>query len=162
VITNQCVCLDDSVTNFDWLHHKVQATERRTIMHYKSAFLSLFIILLLLVSACSDDSGNKPDNNTNKATGTNLDNTLEQKEEDHVAEKRENIRLVDDESGLKMRVKPTLEGQVICVLPYGERINLLYEEGEEMTIGGKTGVWSRVQWREAKGWLFNRVNYRNY
>jgi hypothetical protein len=123
-------------------------------MFYKTVFIILFSGLLLSASACSDDGEAKSDNETNKVAETNSENSLGEKEAEGLVEKELNIRMVDAESGLKMRVKPTLEGKVICVLPYGERVNLLYEEGEEMTIGGKTGVWSRVQWREAKGWVF--------
>ncbi|MEJ2665088.1 MAG: SH3 domain-containing protein [Spirochaetia bacterium] len=74
--------------------------------------------------------------------------------DEYMEKKRKNTRLVDAESGLKMRAQSSMEGDVQCVIPYEDSVLLLEEQTEAMTIGGRTGVWSLVQWNEKTGWVF--------
>jgi len=127
---------------------------RRDIILYKAVFVILFSGLLLLAAACSDDDEVKSDIESNKVGGTNSGNSLGEKEAVGLPEKTQNIRLVDAESGLKMRYEPSLEATVRQIIPFGEKVNLLEEQTEEITIGGRNGVWSRISWDGNYGWVF--------
>jgi hypothetical protein len=127
-------------------------------MFYKSAFLTIFTISLLL-SACSDDSKVKSTNTSkdtiNTPTVKSEDIPQAEKAEPEVKmEIPQNARLVIAEEGLRMRDNPTLDGEVVCVIPFEDSVILLEEKGEESTISGKTGKWSLGQWNEKKGWVF--------
>lgn len=64
-------------------------------------------------------------------------------------------RMVDSPGGLNMRDQPSLEGTHITTLPGGDRVMLLREEGDLLTIGGRTGRWSLVEWKNStQGWVF--------
>ncbi len=65
-----------------------------------------------------------------------------------------NARWISANSGLKMRESPDLNAKLIVVIPYQEKVTLLEEKGEAVTISGATGKWSRVQWQSNKGWVF--------
>jgi hypothetical protein len=128
-------------------------------MFYKTAFISIFIILLLSLSACSDDSkGQAVDVAAEKvvvsAEAPKAAPQEEKAESEVKIEIPPNARLVTAEEGLRMRDKPTLDGEVVCVIPFEDSVILLEEKGEEATISGKIGRWSLVQWNDKKGWVF--------
>jgi hypothetical protein len=82
------------------------------------------------------------------------DKTIFQMLIEAVPEIKLRTRLVTAEDGLRMRDKPTMEGEVLYVIPFEDSVLVLEEQEDEMTIGGKTGVWSLVQWNEQTGWVF--------
>lgn len=58
-------------------------------------------------------------------------------------------------SGLRLRDKPTTkDSKVIGLIPYGERVDLLEETGNEMKIDGANGKWSKVKWLNKTGYAF--------
>jgi hypothetical protein len=132
----------------------------------KLVFVLLFSGLLLLACACSDDSGAQSvetdaspgvthDLPEDHNDGLGENDTIEVPENKALEiEIPQNARLVTAEDGLRMRDKPTLEGEGLCVIPFEDSVLLLEEQTEEITIGGKTGVWSLVRWKEQTGWVF--------
>lgn len=63
-------------------------------------------------------------------------------------------RWIRADVGLRMRSTPSLQGKKLGVIPFGERVVLLEERGELLTIAGAKGRWSRVRWNENEGWVF--------
>jgi hypothetical protein len=63
-------------------------------------------------------------------------------------------RWVTAESGLRMRESADLKAKTIATIPYGDEVILLEEKGDEITISGATGKWSKIQWKEKQGWAF--------
>lgn len=56
--------------------------------------------------------------------------------------------------GLRYRDTPDLNGKKLGVIPYSEKVVLVEEKGNDMTISGVTGKWSRVEWNNKTGWVF--------
>jgi len=63
-------------------------------------------------------------------------------------------RWVNATAGLRIRDEANLDGNVIGVIPYAEKIMLLYEEERIETIDNTTGKWSKIRWQEKEGWVF--------
>lgn len=63
-------------------------------------------------------------------------------------------RWIDSPDGLKLRDAPGLDGNMITVIPGNARVTLMREQGEELSIDGRSGVWSKVNWQEQAGWVF--------
>ena len=78
----------------------------------------------------------------------------EDKESDKKIAGDENIRTVKSASGLRMRNRPDISGEKIDTIPDGEKVELIKETGESITISGKTGKWTMVKWGEKSGWVF--------
>lgn len=57
-------------------------------------------------------------------------------------------------SGLRLRKTPDLNGKKIGLVPFNSRVEILEEAGESRTIDGKKGQWTRIRWRQLKGWVF--------
>ena len=66
----------------------------------------------------------------------------------------EKSRTVISKGGLRMRETPDQKGEVMVVIPEGDKVELLETTGDEMTISGATGKWSKVKWKEKSGWVF--------
>ncbi|RPJ08527.1 MAG: hypothetical protein EHM28_04095 [Spirochaetaceae bacterium] len=69
------------------------------------------------------------------------------------------IRYVTAEDGLRLRAEPSLSGKVVAVIPFGEKVKLIKEYGEDLTISGGTGKWSIITWTDEhyeykEGWAF--------
>ncbi|MBN1799741.1 MAG: SH3 domain-containing protein [Spirochaetales bacterium] len=56
--------------------------------------------------------------------------------------------------GLKMRDAPNLSGEIICVIPYTEKVLVNEVVGKEIALSGATGKWCRVVWKNKEGWVF--------
>ena len=63
-------------------------------------------------------------------------------------------RWINSLEGLRMRDAPNLEGKTITVIPNAEKVLLVEETGEVLTIQDGTGKWSQVKWQENEGWVF--------
>jgi uncharacterized protein YgiM (DUF1202 family) len=61
---------------------------------------------------------------------------------------------VDAEDGLVLRQGPGTGHEKVCVIPYGDKVELLEEQGEFLTIQGRGGKWSKVKWADKTGWVF--------
>jgi hypothetical protein len=64
------------------------------------------------------------------------------------------IRFVSADAGLRMRDAPHLDGNQLCIIPFNTEVKLLEESGEEITISGAAGKWSKVEWNGKQGWVF--------
>jgi hypothetical protein len=96
----------------------------------------IIVNLLFLVLACPENK-EKP----------------EQKEEIVYTGKAQ-PRWVNATVGLRIRDQAGLEGEVIGVIPYAEKVMLLYEEEQVETIDDITGKWSKIRWQDKEGWVF--------
>lgn len=63
-------------------------------------------------------------------------------------------RFVIADVGLRMRDAPELGANKLGVIPFNQPVTLLEESGEEQTIAGATGRWSKVDWKGKVGWVF--------
>ena len=63
-------------------------------------------------------------------------------------------RWIDSNEGLRMRDAPGLDGSTITVIPGNSQVTLIREQGEELSINGRSGVWSKVKWQQSTGWMF--------
>ncbi len=66
----------------------------------------------------------------------------------------EKSRVVTSKGGLRLRESPDLNGTKIDLIPEGGMVELLEVSGDEVTISGTTGRWSRVRWKHKTGWVF--------
>jgi len=63
-------------------------------------------------------------------------------------------RYVTAKGGLRMREKPDTNASVLETIPEGEKVEFIEETGNDMTISGATGKWSKIKWRDKTGWGF--------
>ncbi len=63
-------------------------------------------------------------------------------------------RYVTAKGGLRLRDKPDTAGAVLVTIPEGDRVDLIEETGNSMTITGATGRWSKIKWKDKTGWGF--------
>jgi len=68
----------------------------------------------------------------------------------------DNVRYVNAANGLRMRTGPTMDSEVIRVLPYGERVILFRRSIETITIDGVTAYWYQLVMDEddIENWVF--------
>jgi uncharacterized protein YgiM (DUF1202 family) len=64
------------------------------------------------------------------------------------------VRTVISKGGLRLRDTPDQKGEIITVIPEGEKVEMIEVTGEELTIAGTSGKWSRIRWRDKSGWVF--------
>lgn len=61
-------------------------------------------------------------------------------------------------SGLVIRSSPSLSGDKVGKISYGNKVQVYEKSGETMTIGGKSGKWTRIDTYlpsgYTKGWVF--------
>jgi len=69
-------------------------------------------------------------------------------------ENTEESRWVTADVGLNMRDSPNLKAEKISLIPYGEKVLLIEETGDLITISGATGKWSKIKWKGKIGWVF--------
>lgn len=58
-------------------------------------------------------------------------------------------------SGLKMRAAPNLNGQLLVVVPYGERVDVIEKSDIEERIEWITGNWIKVNYEGIEGFVFD-------
>jgi|GEM_PF-4292998 len=61
---------------------------------------------------------------------------------------------VTAEPGLRMREAPNEKAKKIVTIPYGEEVIFIEETGDEITVSGATGRWTRIEWNGKTGWVF--------
>lgn len=59
------------------------------------------------------------------------------------------------DGGLRMRAEPRTDSPVIFNIPDGEKLELLPDASEELTIDGKKGRFRKVSHRNKTGWVFD-------
>ena len=57
-------------------------------------------------------------------------------------------------SGLKLRVHPNTEGEILKIIPYGDKVIVMEEMLENERIEWMSGHWVKVQHEGAEGYLF--------
>lgn len=59
-------------------------------------------------------------------------------------------------SGLKLRMTPSLQGETMTVIPFGQKVKLVsYVEKNAETIEWMTGSWIEVSYDEMQGYIFS-------
>lgn len=61
---------------------------------------------------------------------------------------------ISAEGGLRMRDKPSTDGNKIVTIPDSSEVWVIEETGDEITISGKTGKWAKVKYKGDAGWVF--------
>ncbi len=61
---------------------------------------------------------------------------------------------VTAKSGLLIRADANTNASKLGLAPYGARVEVLEQSDQTMTIGGKTGHWTRVNYEGTEGWSF--------
>lgn len=59
------------------------------------------------------------------------------------------------DGGLRMRAEPRTDSVVIFNIPDGEKLDLLPDASEEITIDGRKGRFRKVEHRKKTGWVFD-------
>jgi hypothetical protein len=57
-------------------------------------------------------------------------------------------------SGLRLRREATLRADVVTLIPFGTRVEIVSEQGELFTVEGKNGRWTKVRHGGVDGWAF--------
>ena len=68
--------------------------------------------------------------------------------------KDKELKIVDANGGLKMRSVPNTNGDKIGLIPNGATVEIIKENGENLSIAGKTGKWTEVKYDNKTGWVF--------
>jgi hypothetical protein len=105
-------------------------------------FICLFLGGLLFVCNCDDD---KSDN------GLMVEVNDSVKKTDIIVDEP---RWIDADVCLKLRSGPGTDYDTLEAIPYAEKVQLLEEEREAVTIGGVKGKWGKVSWNKKEGWVF--------
>ena len=58
-------------------------------------------------------------------------------------------------SGLKLRIAPGLDQQVLMVVPYGEQVTILEETDIALSVEWLEGNWTKVEYENTEGYIFN-------
>lgn len=64
-------------------------------------------------------------------------------------------KTVNTQSGLNVRDKPDSGGKKLGLVPFGETVEILETQNNEVTVAGKTGHWVKVKWKNINGWAFD-------
>lgn len=57
-------------------------------------------------------------------------------------------------SGLLIRADSNTNASKLGLAPYGAKVSVLEQSPKTMTIGGKTGHWTRIDFNGLQGWAF--------
>ncbi len=57
--------------------------------------------------------------------------------------------------GLRMRKDSSTDSEVITLIPFNQKVEILEESSKQTEINGKTGKWVKVQWKSNIGWVFD-------
>jgi hypothetical protein len=58
-------------------------------------------------------------------------------------------------SGLKLRIAPGLDQQVLTVIPYGEKVELIEETDIALSVEWLEGKWIKVGYEDQEGYIFD-------
>ncbi|NNK90356.1 MAG: SH3 domain-containing protein [Saprospiraceae bacterium] len=58
-------------------------------------------------------------------------------------------------SGLSLRAIPTLEGQMLKVIPFGENVQIIEKTNKSQTIEWMSGHWIKVRYQGLEGYIFD-------
>lgn len=62
---------------------------------------------------------------------------------------------VNTPSGLTMRAEPKTDGEQVTLVPNKEAVTILDKNGPGATIGGKSGSWYKVKYKDKEGYVFS-------
>ncbi|MCB1172494.1 MAG: SH3 domain-containing protein [Leptospiraceae bacterium] len=57
-------------------------------------------------------------------------------------------------SGLVVRDAPNTKGKKLGVLPFGSEVNVVKQAPDQVSIGGKHGRWTQIDFEGTQGWVF--------
>ncbi len=69
---------------------------------------------------------------------------------------------VSNKDGLRMRGKPSTDGEIITVIPSKDEVKILEEVGETLMISGASGKWTKIIHDGKEGWVFGGFLSREY
>lgn len=110
--------------------------------------ICIFFIMCLLVINCNNN-GSAPG-----AGSTDADKIKEDDGKNNVGGKLDKSRWINADAGLKLRSGPGTDYDTLGVIPYAEKVHMLSEEQNVVTIGSVKGKWSKVSWNNIEGWVF--------
>ena len=61
---------------------------------------------------------------------------------------------VKAKGGLRMRNRPSTEGELVLLVPEREMVQVYEETGDIQAISGATGKWTRINYDDRTGWVF--------
>ena len=62
--------------------------------------------------------------------------------------------IVKAQGGLVMRQAPDPNSPKVTLIPYGEDVEVIEEQGAAVEIGGVSGKWTKVTWNGNTAWVF--------
>lgn len=62
--------------------------------------------------------------------------------------------IVKAQSGLVMRQAPDTGSAKVSLIPYGEEVEVIEEQGSSVEISGVSGKWTKVAWKGNSAWVF--------
>ncbi len=62
--------------------------------------------------------------------------------------------MVNAQSGLVMRQAPDSNSPKVILVPYGEDVEVIEEQGAAVKLGGVSGKWTKVTWNGNTAWVF--------
>ena len=57
-------------------------------------------------------------------------------------------------SGLRMRDAPNLNANKLKTIPYAQKVNVIQESGDILSLAKTQGKWTEVQWESNRGWVY--------
>lgn len=64
-------------------------------------------------------------------------------------------KYVASKSGLNLRANPDKASKVITLIPFGEKIDVIKDQGKEIFMDGRYGKWMNVKYADKTGWVFS-------
>lgn len=64
-------------------------------------------------------------------------------------------KYVASKSGLNLRANPDKASKVITLIPFGEKIDVIKDQGKEIFMDGRHGKWTNVKYADKTGWVFS-------
>ncbi|AFM14057.1 hypothetical protein Turpa_3420 [Turneriella parva DSM 21527] len=65
------------------------------------------------------------------------------------------ILYVTSTDGLFLRSAPDASAKKVALIPFAEKVSILSVDGIAVSVGGRTGNWAKVAWREKTGYVFD-------
>lgn len=62
---------------------------------------------------------------------------------------------VASKTGLNLRANPDKASKVIALIPFGEKVDVIKDQGNEIFLDGRYGKWTNVKYADKTGWVFS-------
>ena len=108
-------------------------------MKLSAQFFSLLLAIVFLASCGGGKEGTNTDEGNKDGGKTALGE----------------VATVNTPSGLTLRATPKTDGEQVSLIPNKEAVTILDKNGPGATIGGKSGSWYKVKYKEKEGYVFS-------